>query len=169
MRFPFKLPAFSLLVLLTACQSQPPLPQPLSAMQAVPTRQSETPRFYDTAKDALRWVELEARNWDFAARLAKVEGSMVDESGRCFEWRYYFTAVGKQKALMINSRREKREVANTYFGGSLDLGWRVDSGDALKKAQEKGLKTFPVTSMELDNFLVWDIRSFDGFYRVEAR
>lgn len=166
-RFKTLLSLFVLLAPLAACQSPAALaPSPdRSSLQA-----ASAPRFYDTARDAFRWAEIEARSWDFAARLARVEGSLVDESGRCFEWRFYFTAAGKQKALMVNSRREKREVANIYFGGGmLDLSWRVDSGEALKKAKEKGLKSFPVSSMELDSFVTWDIRSFDGLYRVDAR
>lgn len=176
----FKRLAPALLILLTACQA-PVLNRPAATLNSqtaqntgqnsVPnTPDSQTaPRFYDTAKDAFRWVEFEAKNWDIGARLAKVEGTSVDESGRCFEWRFYFTAPGKSKALLINSRREKREVANIYFGIGLEFSWRVDSGEALKLAKEKGLKRFPVTAMDLDGSLSWNIRSFDGSFRIDAR
>ncbi|MEZ0368423.1 MAG: hypothetical protein ACAI44_04965 [Candidatus Sericytochromatia bacterium] len=168
------LPLFALLfgVGLTSCQAQAPLALRASGLRAAaaqPGTTSRSVRFYDSAKDAFRWAEFDARDWDFAARLAKVEGSMIDESGKCFEWRFYFTAPGKQKALRVSSNHQKQEVPNTFFGGMLDISWHVDSGEAIKKAKEQGLKSFPVSSMELDSFLVWDIRSYDGFYRVDAR
>lgn len=163
----------ALTTLLSACQSAPapmlpPAAAPVQARSAAPGPIDA--QFFNTARDAFRWAEIEARRWDFGARLAKVEGRNVDERGRSMEWQFYFTAIGKDKALMVTSRNSKREVPNTFFGGGLmDLSWRVDSDKALEKAAEQGLKSFPVISMELDSFLSWDIRSFDGFYRVDAR
>lgn len=164
----------TLTTLLGACQAPNAMPgrAPLNTQRAAQSRvqaNASTQRFYDTAKDAFRWAEMDARNWDFSARLAKVEGRMIDESGKSFDWTFYFTAIGKQKALRV-SNHQKQEVPNTYFGGGMmDLSWRVDSKAALEKAKEQGLKTYPVSSMELDSFLTWEIRSFDGFYRVSAR
>jgi len=156
-------------VAVSACQT------PLASV-ATPgsLRAQNTPpvqvQFYDTAKDAYRWAEIEARRWDFSARLAKVEARNIDEQGRSFEWKYYFTAMGKDKALMVSSRRDVREVRDDFFGGGfMGLSWQVDSDQALKKAMEKGLKTFPVQSMELDSFLTWEINSWEGYYRIDAR
>ncbi|MGV3523320.1 MAG: hypothetical protein ACO1RX_03810 [Candidatus Sericytochromatia bacterium] len=157
----------SFTALVSACQNQAPAPLVPSTLQS--QSQTET-RFYDTARDGLTWAQMDARNWDFSARLAKVEGTQIDEQGRAFEWRYYFTAIGKNKALLVTSRREKREVSNSFPGGALlDLSWRVDSKEALEKAKAQGLKSFPVFSMSLDSFVSWEIRSAEGWFRVEGR
>jgi len=168
----FPLSALSLALALSACQAPTPNLVP-RAQSPVQLQQNNAPidaQFYDTARDAYRWAEIEARRWDFSARLVKLEGSMVDERGRSFEWKFYFTALGKDKALLVTSRRDKREVPNHFFGGGMmDISWRVDSDQALERAKEQGLKTFPVSQMSLDSLLSWDIRSFDGWYRVDAR
>ena len=70
----------------------------------------------------------------------------------------------------MTSRRDSREVPDRFFGGGfMGISWRVDSDQALEKAVEQGLKTFPVYEMELDSFLTWEIRSADGYYRISAR
>lgn len=164
--FPIALILSSLLV---ACAPSPNASQGVlnNNLQA---NSASTPdaRFYDTALNAYRWAQFDARSWDFAARLAKVEGTMVDEQGRSFEWKFYFTAPGKQKALLVTSRREKREVNNIYFGMIFDSSWRIDSDKALTLAKEHGLKRFPVWSMEIrDIGRDWEISSSEGRFRVD--
>lgn len=157
---------------LSACQAPAPMLTPsTNPLQAQNTAvASVDAQFFNTARNAYRWAEIEARRWDFAARLAKVEGHTVDAQGRSMEWQFYFTAPTKSKALMVSSRQTQREVNHSFSGGGImDLAWRTDSDQALQKAQEQGLKTFPVLSMTLDSLLSWDIRSFDGWYRIDAR
>lgn len=160
---------------LSACQQAPhPAAFPLNAprhlrAQAEPAAPVQA-QFYRTAKDGLTWAEFEARDWDFSARLAKVEGRWVDEGGSSFEWIYYFTSHRKDKALKVTSSRDVQEVPDRFFGGGFSsFSWRVDSDEALKIAEEQGLKNYPVHAMELDSFLEWEIRSSDGYFRVRAR
>lgn len=163
---------FSAFMLLAACQSAPQF-NPLPAAQALRSQSQSGPiqtQSYSSAKDGLTWAEFEARDWDFSARLAKVEGRWVDKDGRSFEWTYYFTSFRKDKALKVTSRRDKEEVPDRFFGGGFSsFSWRVDSDEALKQAEDKGLKNFPVYEMELDSFLEWTIRSSDGYFRIPAR
>lgn len=161
--------SFALLLSLTACQSQLPLSTaPLRAQNAT-ANSAPSAQYFDTALNDYRWARMEAQRWDFSARLAKVEGRYVEENGRSFEWTFYFSAIGKQKALKVSNGR-KEEVSNSFFGGGIfDGSWQIDSDAALKAAKEKGLKNFPVFSMELDNFMRWEIRSADGWFQVDAR
>lgn len=161
----------ALLLSLTACQSQAPL-SPATALlrsQNATAKTSPQAQYFDTALNDYRWARMEAQRWDFSARLAKVEGRYVEENGRSFEWTFYFSAIGKQKALKV-SNGQKQEVSNSFFGGGIfDGSWQIDSDAALKAAKEKGLKNFPVYSMELDSFMRWEIRSADGWFQVDAR
>lgn len=163
--------ACALLLSLTACQSQMPISPPANALSAQNAQAQNTPaaQYFDTALNDYRWARMEAQRWDFSARLAKVEGRYVEENGRSFEWTFYFSAIGKQKALKVSNGR-KEEVSNSFFGGGIfDSSWQIDSDAALKAAKAKGLKTFPVFSMELDSFMRWEIRSAEGWYSVDAR
>lgn len=157
---------------LMACQA-PSHPTPLAPVQAQALSQSaraDQARFYDTAKDAYRWAQLDAQRWDFSARLAQVEARSVDEQGRSFEWTFYFTSYRKDKALRVTSNHDVEEVNDHFFGGGImDLSWQINSDQALNAAKNQGLKSFPVQSMKLDDFLVWEIDSFDGYFQVDAR
>ncbi len=162
-----KLLALPLLTLLSlsACQNLPNIsPVQLNAQSARPPA-----RFNDTALRDYTWARMTAQRWDIGARLAKVEGRFVAEDGTCLGWDFYFTATAKKKALKVSGSFGE-EVQNNYFGiGIFDGSWRIDSDAALKAAKEKGLKKFPVYGMELDSFLRWEIRSADGWFRVDAR
>ena len=166
--------ALSILLILSSaalfsCQAPGLTPLTPSNLRAQNTPPVQV-QFYDTAKDAFRWAEIEAQRWDFSARLAQVEARSIDEQGRSFEWIYYFTSTRKDKALKVTSRHDVEEVRDNFFGGGfMGLSWRIDSNEALEKAKEKGLKTFPIQSMKLDSFLTWEIDSWDGYFRVDAR
>ncbi len=151
---------------LFSCQSAP-----LSTSNPAPAIQSQSAtsaRLFGTAKSGLWRADSTARRWDNSARLSKVEARWVDEDGSSFDWIYYFTALGKDKAFKVEGSRGT-EVSG-FFGSSIwESSWRIDSEQALAKAKEKGLKNFPVFSMELDGFMTWEIQSSNGFFRVDAR
>jgi len=166
----FKLFPLLLLLSLSACQNTALNALPPANLQAQSSPKTNQTRFLDTAQRAYRLADMQARRWDFGARLAKVEANWVEEDGRSFEWNYYFTSLGKNKALKVSSNGFQEEVSDAFLSGMIfESSWRIDSDKALTAAKEKGLKHFPVHSMELDSFLRWEIRSSDGWFTVDAR
>lgn len=152
-----------------SCGSQQIL-NPIINNSPVYSQQNTVTRFYDTAKENLWMVENKAREWDISARLIKVEGHNINERGETNSWTYYFKSPFKQKILRIIGS-EAREVNEIFFGHEFnDFSWRIDSSKAIEIAKNHGLKKFPVLDMTLeDRFnLEWQIRSWDGYYRINA-
>lgn len=140
-------------------------------VRALSQSQEASPRLYDTAKDYLHWAEMDARRWDTSAKLVKIEGDRVDENGKSWEWSYYFTSPFQKKALKVTNRRTKQEVSKLFFGSKIyEFDWEYDSDKVMKILKEHGLKRFPVMEMKLeDRFdLEWEVRSWDGYFRVNA-
>ena len=157
---------------LAACQAPVNSIQPqVTAPQVSSQSTVNTARFNDTAKDALRWAEMDARRWDFSADLVKVEGSDVRENGKSGEWTFYFKAPFKRNVLKI-SGRNKEEVRDSFFGSEFNsLTWKVDSAQVVEILKKNGLKKFPVLEMTLESRfgLEWDVRTWDGRFTLDAK
>lgn len=127
--------------------------------------------FKDLAKYNIWRVEMTARNWDMSAKLYKISAREVERDGRAY-WAYYFKSPFKRNILMIIPDGGTFEVREPLYNNELlERDIRIDSDKAVKLAEEKGLRFFPILNMNLENkfnYPEWELETKQGIYRINA-
>jgi len=112
-----------------------------------------------------------ARNWDMSSKLYKIHGRDVERDGRTY-WAYYFKSPFKRNVLLVIPDGGTFEIREPMYNNELlERDIRIDSDRAVKIAEEKGLRFFPIINMTLDNKLnypEWELETKQGIYRINA-
>lgn len=127
--------------------------------------------FKDLAKQNIWRVEMTARNWDMSSKLYKISARDIERDGRAY-WAYYFKSPFKKNVLMIIPDGGSFEIREPLYNNELlERDIKIDSDRAIKVAEEKGLRNFPILNMSLDNKLnypEWELETKQGIYRINA-
>lgn len=133
---------------------------------------------FASARDGLSTAESAARGWDASARLARVEGSSIDNSYMLGDWGYtFFSPFKRDKALLViwdgfktqSYEMRKDPFARDIFGGRFN----IDSKQAIAIAEKNGLKSRRIHRMDLseDNpqvRLQWTILALEGEFVIDG-
>ncbi len=134
---------------------------------------------FASARDGLSTAESAARTWDASARLARIEGSSIDNGYMLGDWNYtFYSPFKRDKALLViwdGSRTQTYEVrkdpfAREIFGGSFN----IDSRQAIAIAEKNGLKSRRIHRLDLteDNpqvRLQWTILAQEGEFVIDGK
>ncbi|GIU70421.1 MAG: hypothetical protein KatS3mg002_1657 [Candidatus Woesearchaeota archaeon] len=127
--------------------------------------------FKDLAKYNIWKVEITARNWDMSAKLYKISAREIERDGRAY-WAYYFKSPFKRNVLMVIPDGGTFEIREPLYNNELlERDIRIDSDRAVKLAEEKGLRFFPILNMTLENranYPEWELETKQGIYRINA-
>lgn len=133
---------------------------------------------FASARDGFNAAESAARAWDFSARLARIEGTAIDNGYMLGDWSYtFYSPFKRDKALLViwdgfrtqAFEQRKDPFAREIFGGTFE----IDSRQAIAIAEKNGLKSRRIHRIDLseDNpqlRLQWTILAAEGEFAVDG-